>query len=98
MRYQALGDLARFERTTAAGPTDELPALGADPVDDVIHKLLPLAEARQEVIQLFEQRYLDHVLAVHDGNVTRAAAAAGVARRYFHLLRAKYAAKDSSSE
>ena len=99
MRYQALGDLARFERTTAAaGPTDELPGLGTDPVDEVIHKLLPLAEARQEVIQLFEQRYLEHVLSVHDGNVTRAAAAAGVARRYFHLLRAKYAAKDPASE
>ena len=68
-----------------------------DLLDEVIAKLLPLAEARQEVIQEFEKRYLDHILSVHDGNVTRAAAAAGVARRYFHLLRAKYAKSESQS-
>jgi DNA-binding NtrC family response regulator len=95
MRHQALGDLARFEQSAEGiGGTEENPALPADVVGEVISRLLPLAEARQELIQVFEKRYLEHVLAVHDGNVTRAAAAAGVARRYFHLLRAKYAAKD----
>lgn len=99
MRYQALGDLARFEQSTEGiRGTEENPAPPADVVGEVISRLLPLAEARQELIQVFEKRYLEHVLAVHDGNVTRAAAAAGVARRYFHLLRAKYAAKDAGED
>ncbi|HNS97357.1 MAG TPA: sigma 54-interacting transcriptional regulator [Polyangiaceae bacterium] len=97
LRHQALGDLARFERPLIADSPDALMAF-SDPVGEIIHRLLPLAEARQEVIQLFEQRYLEHILAVNDGNVTRAAAAAGVARRYFHLLRAKYAAKNTPHE
>ena len=36
-----------------------------------------------------ERRYIERILAVHDGNVTRAAAAAGVARRHFHRLKSK---------
>lgn len=96
-RHQALGDLALFEKPSEVGtPTEENAAIVQDPIDDVVYKLLPLSEARQEIIQVFEKRYLEHVLALHDGNVTRAAATAGVARRYFHLLRAKYSGKDSS--
>lgn len=99
MRYQALGDLARFEQSAEGfRGTEENPVLPPDVVGEVISRLLPLAEARQELIQVFEKRYLEHVLAVHDGNVTRAAAAAGVARRYFHLLRAKYAARDAGED
>jgi hypothetical protein len=49
---------------------------------------LPLPEARVQLITEFEERYLEHVLA-HGGNVTRAAAAAGVARRHLQRLRAK---------
>ncbi len=91
-RHQALGELASFDGADdALSTTGESAIAGMDVIDDVVTRLLPLAEARQEIIQVFEQRYLDHVLQVHGGNVTRAAAAAGVARRYFHLLRAKYA-------
>ncbi len=50
---------------------------------------LPLVEARQKLIDEFEQRYVDHSLESHGGNVTRAAAAAGVTRRYFQRLRVK---------
>jgi DNA-binding NtrC family response regulator len=96
-RHQALGELAHFDHSAATTTTtDETPVMQIDLLEEVITRLMPLAEARQEVIQVFEKRYLEHVLSVHDGNVTRAAAAAGVARRYFHLLRAKYAKADQS--
>jgi two-component system response regulator HydG len=39
------------------------------------------------VVDAFERRYVERVLAKHGGNVTRAAAASGIARRYFYDLR-----------
>ncbi len=37
----------------------------------------------------FERRYVHQLLARHDGNVTRAAQSAGVARRYLQILKAR---------
>jgi len=51
---------------------------------------LPLADARQRAIEEFDRRYVQGILAAHRGNVTHAADAAGVAKRYFQLLKAKY--------
>jgi DNA-binding NtrC family response regulator len=50
---------------------------------------LPLTEARQRIVEEFEQLYIDRVLDAHDGNVSRAATASRVGRRYFQRLRAK---------
>ncbi|MFO0740140.1 MAG: sigma 54-interacting transcriptional regulator [Labilithrix sp.] len=50
---------------------------------------LPLAAARQLVVRELERRYVERALSQHDGNVTRAAAASGLTRRYFHLLMAE---------
>ena len=36
-----------------------------------------------------EARYVQRALELHGNNVTRAAAASGVGRRYFQMLRAK---------
>ena len=55
---------------------------------------LPLTDARQRVVEEFEQRYVDRMLALHDGNVTRAAAAAGVGRRHFQRIKAKDRSQD----
>ena len=52
---------------------------------------LPLAVARQKLVEAFERRYVERVLKLHDGHVARAAAASGVARRYFQLLKARQA-------
>ena len=51
---------------------------------------LPLAEARQKIVDEFEARYVEQLLANHGGNVTRAAAAAGVARRHLQRLKARF--------
>jgi len=50
---------------------------------------LPLVEAREQLLDEFERRYVENSLESHGGNVTRAAAAAGVTRRYFQRLRLK---------
>ena len=50
---------------------------------------LAAARARQLVEDDFERRYIERVLAEHGGNVARAAAASGIARRYFNLILAR---------
>lgn len=56
-----------------------------------IHRLLdlPLREARQRLQDEFEQRYVRRQLERAKGNVTHAAKASGVARRYFQVLKAR---------
>jgi transcriptional regulator of acetoin/glycerol metabolism len=51
---------------------------------------LPLREARQQVIEKFEQTYLLAQLKAHGGNVTRAAEAVGVSRQFLHRLLERY--------
>ena len=55
-------------------------------VERVLAKDVPLAVARQYVVDEFERRYLERVLERNDGLVTKAAQEAGVARRHFHRL------------
>ena len=82
-RRIALGDLAAIVTERSAASTT------GDVVEDVIQKDLPLIQARRQVVEAFEVRYLERVLARHDNNVTKAAAASGIARRYFQRLRAR---------
>jgi DNA-binding NtrC family response regulator len=48
---------------------------------------LPFPEARARVVSEFEAYFVQRVLAKHGGNVSRAAAASGIARRYFQILK-----------
>jgi DNA-binding NtrC family response regulator len=82
-RHLALGDLAAAPSLRAS---PEPAAPGADWLDTVLAEELGLVEARERVVREFERRYLQHTLGRHQGNVTRAAEAAGIARRYFHQL------------
>lgn len=61
----------------------------ADVVARVIAERLPFARAREEVLRSFEERFVEAVLSDHGGNVSRAAASSGLARRYFQILRAR---------
>jgi hypothetical protein len=70
-------------RSTASVPP------GADFLAHVLAQRLPLAAARQKVIDELERRYVGLVLQDHGGNVARAADASGIGRRYFNMLRAK---------
>ena len=66
---------------------NELP-LTSDAITRVIAMELPFVRARQELIREFRRRYVEAVLKKQGGNVSRAAAASGLARRYFQILRA----------
>jgi two-component system, NtrC family, response regulator GlrR len=46
----------------------------------------PWAEARKRALDSFERAYVEALLKVHDGNVTRASAAAEMDRAYLHRL------------
>lgn len=95
--------LARFEGHAWPGNVRELrtavlarmttgelrAARSLDFVHDVLEEDLPLPLARERVIADFERRYVERVLARHDGNVTRAARASGVAHRYFQTVKAR---------
>jgi hypothetical protein len=50
------------------------------------------------VVEAFERRYVQRALDRHHGNVSRAAAAAGVALRYFQLVKARRFRKAANEE
>ena len=84
-RQIALGD---FEVPARTGEVSAVSS-GIDPIDRIVRSGQPLPLARQAVLDEFERRYVTHMLAEHGGNVTRAAAASGIGRRYFQMVRAK---------
>jgi DNA-binding NtrC family response regulator len=89
-RTLALGELSWSQPAAAA---EENPPRGSDERADLVEHILglrlPLTEARQRLIEEFEQRYVARVLAEHGGNVTHAAQASQIGRRHFQRLRAK---------
>ncbi len=83
-RRVALGD-----DQDAAIPTGDGDGGATDALARVLSMDLPMARARQIVVEEFERRYVERALEAHGGNVSRAAAASGLTRRYFHMLRAR---------
>jgi transcriptional regulator with PAS, ATPase and Fis domain len=55
---------------------------------DVLAK--PFKEAKGMLVESFEREYLTHLLARHNGNISRAALEAGIDRNYIHRLVKKY--------
>jgi two-component system, NtrC family, response regulator HydG len=92
-RHLALGELANMTNNQGPAAAAQLEARvdSGDVFDRALD--LPLGEARQEVVAEFERRYVERMLEKHGGNVTRAAESAGVARRYFQILKARVARK-----
>jgi DNA-binding NtrC family response regulator len=96
-RRVALGDvtadaLSAHPMPPSAGPAASPPGdstLGD--IDRVLALDLPITRARQVLNAEFDRRYVARVLERFGGNVARAAAASGIARRYFRLLRARHA-------
>jgi transcriptional regulator with GAF, ATPase, and Fis domain len=86
----ALGDL---EPEPLPGAPTGMHSQPVNSADDVVTRVLalnlPLSQARDMVVEDFERRYLQKMMAAHEGDATKAAAAAGVARRYFQLLRSR---------
>jgi DNA-binding NtrC family response regulator len=82
--------LGPFVSSVKDGPRDDAGRIH-DAIDRILARNLPLAAARAELIDEFERRYVARVLSAHGGNLSRAAMASGVARRYFQILRARHA-------
>jgi DNA-binding NtrC family response regulator len=94
-RRLALGELASIAMDRDAGTDESVPpppdpSRAPDWIDQVVVRDLPFPRARAEVVEEFERRYIAHVLERHGGNVAQAAAASGIARRYFRLIRSRH--------
>src|SRR5262249_41636175 len=84
-RRLALGDLPEADLDAGSVP----PPKSGDAIERVLGRELPFSIARTEVLRDFERRYVERVLARHGGNVTHAAQASGIARRYFNKIRSR---------
>jgi DNA-binding NtrC family response regulator len=88
------------ETAAAAVPTARAPGSDATELAAVVEEALTAdvsyAEARRRLLVEFEQRYVARMLVAHHGNVTRAAAASGLARRNFQLIRARRRDKEKA--
>jgi DNA-binding NtrC family response regulator len=92
-RRMALGDDLSAVQHAVGVPAGGGTGRGADFLDRVLDMNLAMPHARQRVVEEFEQRYVARAIAEHGGNVSRAAAASGLTRRYFHMLRSKMKAR-----
>jgi transcriptional regulator with GAF, ATPase, and Fis domain len=96
-RQLALGDLANTHGVPASVPppamgTGGSPAAvptGEDAIDHFVDMDVPYPQARDRILEEFEARFVARVLARHNGDVARAAAASGIGRRYFQKLKAR---------
>jgi DNA-binding NtrC family response regulator len=91
-RFVVLGDQAalavgRTHRRSGSESADD-PA-GDDLLKRVLGANLAYPEARRRLLQEFETAYIEKALADYGGNVGAAAAASGIARRYFQRIRAR---------
>ncbi|MFO0553762.1 MAG: sigma 54-interacting transcriptional regulator [Polyangiaceae bacterium] len=59
-------------------------------LDAIVDVSLPFSRIRQRVLDRFERRYIEKMLAKWDGNVSRASEAAGIARRYFQVVKSRH--------
>jgi len=76
---------------TAAGRAVPPPrAQTGNPLADEEMLDRPFKEAKGQLIEVFERAYLDHLLDKHRGNISKAAADAGIDRNYIHRLIKKY--------
>ncbi len=96
----ALGDLAdpsSLHRPASARSIDTglVPhvvkdvAAPGDVIDRAIADQLSYPRARHRVLSELDRRYCEWILARFNGNVSKAAAASGIARRYFYVIRAR---------
>jgi two-component system, NtrC family, response regulator HydG len=91
-RYVALGDHAALAvgRTNRRAGPEAADEGGDDLLKRVLGANLAYPEARRRLLQEFEAAYIEKALADYAGNIGAAAAASGIARRYFQRIRARH--------
>lgn len=80
-----------------AAPTPEKLGL-ATGYRDLLVAQLPFADAKQRLVDRFAGAYVAFAVATQGGHVARAAAASGLAPRYFNLLRARSRGRESTTD
>ncbi len=78
-RCIAMRDALDVERGEALAPEQSAP-------DDLVDPARPYSESRKKWLARFEQRYLEELLRVHDGNVSAAARTARLDRAQLYRL------------
>ncbi len=81
-----LGEPQRPESTLTESGDSSMPRRAPD--SSVLE--MPFKEAKAQLVEAFERDYLTALLARHHGNISRAAAEAGIDRNYIHRLVKKY--------
>ncbi len=93
-RMQAYGwpDNVRELRAVIEGAVTmgSAPLSGDPGADAVVGADLPYKHARAQMLEAFEREYVRSLLSRHEGNVSKAARAAGIDRVYLHRLIKKY--------
>jgi len=69
---------------------------GAQPAAFEVDASLPFKEAKEGIIERFEEAYLPELLARFDGNISQAAKHAGLSRRHLRALMDKHGLRDPS--
>ncbi len=87
-RTLALGDVEEDERGSPLKRAGA-PGAGSGALGDEALFELPFPIARDRALATFERAYVQKLLDRHGGNVTRAAEASGIGRRYFTTLAAR---------
>jgi two-component system, NtrC family, response regulator HydG len=77
------------DEVTSAPQTDLSDPTLHTALERILESDMPFSRARAAALAEFERRYVARVLARHGGHVGRAAAASGIARRYFQVLRGR---------
>jgi transcriptional regulator with GAF, ATPase, and Fis domain len=91
----ALGDVRPEPEVRGSVPppaptsAPDVQAAAGDVIEAILALDLPLPRARQRVVEEFQRRYVERVLAMHGGSIVRAAEASGIAHRYFQVIRAR---------
>jgi DNA-binding NtrC family response regulator len=87
-RFIALGETDEATRWPS-GPTSTRVPAGNDWLEEILATQPSFAIARRIVVGEFERRYVEKILAAHDGNVAHAARSSGLALRYFRIVKAR---------
>jgi DNA-binding NtrC family response regulator len=88
-RQLALGGHDEQEAVPPDSPasSSEAAPVSHDVIAQVLAASLPFPVARLRVLDLFQRLYVEAALRTHGGNAERAAAASGIGRRYFQMLK-----------
>ncbi len=86
-RQLVAGDTTVEDEQAPPGDAEDALVGAERAMRDVLHARLPFPVARLRVLEALQKAYVERALAEHDGSVERAAAALGIGRRYFHILK-----------